>query len=64
MIERIKAISEGSRENVKAPSCYPAKACHPSALQRIGCTPADYRLQKSVGQTTNGTEQGSTHCLV
>jgi hypothetical protein len=30
------------------------KQCHPSALQRIGCTPADYRLQKSVGQTTDG----------
>jgi hypothetical protein len=30
------------------------KQRHPSALQRIGCTPADYRLQKSVGQTTDG----------
>jgi hypothetical protein len=25
----------------------------PSALQTINCTPADYRLQKSVGQTTD-----------
>jgi hypothetical protein len=42
MIERMKAISEGSRENVKAPSCH------------LSCTPEDYRLQKSVGQTTDG----------
>jgi hypothetical protein len=25
----------------------------PSALQTMNCTPADYRLQKSVGQTTD-----------
>jgi hypothetical protein len=30
------------------------KQHRPSALQIIDCTPADYRLQKSVGQTTNG----------
>jgi hypothetical protein len=29
------------------------KQCHPLALQTMNCTPADYRLQKSVGQTTN-----------
>jgi hypothetical protein len=29
------------------------KQCHPSALQTINCTPADYQLQKNVGQTTN-----------
>jgi hypothetical protein len=29
------------------------KQCHPSALQTMNSTPADYRLQKSVGQTTN-----------
>jgi hypothetical protein len=58
MLERMKAISEGSRENVKVPSCCLSckisAQCRPSALQRIGCTPADYRLHKSVGQTTDG----------
>jgi hypothetical protein len=29
------------------------KQCRPSALQTMNCTPADYRLQKSVGQTTD-----------
>jgi hypothetical protein len=29
------------------------KQCHPLALQTMNCTPADYQLQKSVGQTTN-----------
>jgi hypothetical protein len=29
------------------------KQCHPLTLQTMNCTPADYRLQKSVGQTTN-----------
>jgi hypothetical protein len=27
--------------------------CCPLALQTMNCTPADYRLQKSMGQTTN-----------
>jgi hypothetical protein len=31
----------------------PWKQHHPLALQTMNCTPADYRLQKSVGQTTN-----------
>jgi hypothetical protein len=26
---------------------------HPLALQTMNCTPADYQLQKSMGQTTN-----------
>jgi hypothetical protein len=29
------------------------KQCRPLALQTMNCTPADYRLQKSVGQTTD-----------
>jgi hypothetical protein len=29
------------------------KQHRPSALQTMNCTPADYQLQKSVGQTTN-----------
>jgi hypothetical protein len=29
------------------------KQHHPSALQTINCTLADYQLQKSMGQTTN-----------
>jgi hypothetical protein len=29
------------------------KQRRPSALQTMNCTPADYRLQKSVGQTTD-----------
>jgi hypothetical protein len=29
------------------------KQCRPLALQTMNCTPAHYRLQKSVGQTTN-----------
>jgi hypothetical protein len=29
------------------------KQRHPSAIQTMNCTPADYRLQKRVGQTTN-----------
>ena len=49
--------------HAKAPSTYPetVPSCHvscesstgPLALQTMNCTPADYRLQKSVGQTTN-----------
>jgi hypothetical protein len=29
------------------------KQCCPLALQTMNCTPADYRLQKSMGQTTD-----------
>jgi hypothetical protein len=29
------------------------KQRRPSAIQTMNCTPADYRLQKSVGQTTD-----------
>jgi hypothetical protein len=29
------------------------KQCHPLALQTMNCTPADYRLQKRLGQTTD-----------
>jgi hypothetical protein len=29
------------------------KQCHPLAFQTMNCTPADYRLQKSMGQTTD-----------
>jgi hypothetical protein len=35
------------------PPCILRKQRRPSALQTMNCTPADYRLQKSVGQTTN-----------
>jgi hypothetical protein len=35
------------------PPRIPQKQCRPSALQTMNCTPADYRLQKSMGQTTN-----------
>jgi hypothetical protein len=66
MIERMKAISEGSRENVKAPSC--RLSCKSSAtlqlfkelaalLQTIDC-------RKVWGKQLTGTEQGTTHCLV
>jgi hypothetical protein len=66
MREGMKAISEGSRENVKAPSCH--LSCKSSAtlqlfkesaahLQTIDC-------RKVWGKQPTGTEQGSTHCLV
>jgi hypothetical protein len=66
MIERMKAISEGSRENVKVPSC--RLSCKSSTtlqlfkesaalLQTIDC-------RKVWGKQPMGTEQGSTHCLV
>jgi hypothetical protein len=66
MVEQMKAISEGSRENVKAPSC--CLSCESSAalqlfkestafLQTIDC-------RKVWGKQPTGTEQGSTHCLV
>jgi hypothetical protein len=35
------------------PPRIPRKQHRPSALQTMNCTPADYRLQKSVGQTTD-----------
>jgi hypothetical protein len=35
------------------PPRIPRKQHRPSALQTMNCTPADYRLQKSMGQTTN-----------
>jgi hypothetical protein len=34
------------------PPRIPRKQRRPSALQTMNCTPADYRLQKSMGQTT------------
>jgi hypothetical protein len=66
MVEKMKAISEGSRENVKAPSL--CLSCKSSAalqlfkeltalLQTIDC-------RKMWGKQLTGTEQGSTHCLV
>jgi hypothetical protein len=30
------------------------KQCRALAFQTMNCTPADYQLQKSMGQTTNG----------
>jgi hypothetical protein len=35
------------------PPRIPRKQRRPLALQTMNCTPADYRLQKSVGQTTD-----------
>jgi hypothetical protein len=35
------------------PPCIPRKQRRPSALQTMNCTPADYRLQKSMGLTTD-----------
>jgi hypothetical protein len=35
------------------PPCILRKQCHPSALQTMNCTPADYGLQKNMGQTTD-----------
>jgi hypothetical protein len=35
------------------PPRIPQRQRCPSALQTMNCTPADYRLQKSVGQTTD-----------
>jgi hypothetical protein len=35
------------------PPHIPRQQHRPSALQTMNCTPADYRLQKRVGQTTN-----------
>jgi hypothetical protein len=66
MTERMKAISEGSRENVKAPFC--CLSCKSSAtlqlfkestalLQTIDC-------RKVWGKQPTGTEQGSTQCSV
>jgi hypothetical protein len=40
------------------------KQHHPSALQRINCTLADFQLQKAWGKQPTGTEQGSLYCLV
>jgi hypothetical protein len=56
MVQKTIAMSEGSRVHVKVPSCHlscKSSQRHPSALQTIDCTLADYQLQKSVGQTTN-----------
>jgi hypothetical protein len=66
MVEQMKEISEGSRENVKAPSCH--LSCETSAalqlfkeltalLQIIDC-------RKVWCKQPTGTEQGSTHCSV
>jgi hypothetical protein len=66
MVEKMKAISAGSRENVKVPSCH--LSCESSAtlqlikestalLQTIDC-------RKVWGKQLMGTERGSTHCLV
>jgi hypothetical protein len=66
MLEKMKAISEGSRENVKSPSR--CRSCESNAalqlfkeltalLQTIDC-------RKVWGKQPTGTEQGSTHCLV
>jgi hypothetical protein len=66
MIEKMKAISEGSRENVKAPSrCLSCKSSTAlqlfteltALLQTINC-------RKAWGKQLTGTEQGSPHCLV
>jgi hypothetical protein len=66
MIEKMKAISEGSRENVKVPShCLSCKSSTTlqlfkelaALLQTIDC-------RKVWGKKPTGTEQGSTHCLV
>jgi hypothetical protein len=35
------------------PPCIPREQRRPLALQTMNCTPADYWLQKSMGQTTN-----------
>jgi hypothetical protein len=68
MVEKTKAISDRSRENVKAPSCH--LSCKSSAalqlfkesestalLQTIDC-------RKVWGKQLTATEQGSTHCSV
>jgi hypothetical protein len=66
MIEKMKAISEGSRGNVKALSCH--LSCKSGAtlqlfkesaalLQTIDC-------RKVWGKQPTGTEHGSTHCSV
>jgi hypothetical protein len=66
MVEQMKAISEGSRENLMAPSCH--LSCKSSTilqlfkkltalLQTIDC-------RKVWGKQSMGTEQGATHCSV
>jgi hypothetical protein len=50
-----------ARVHVKVPSC--CLSCessqhHPLVIQTIDCTPADYRLQKSMGQTTERNRAG------
>jgi hypothetical protein len=66
MVEKMKAISKGSSENVKAPSCH--VSCESSTtlwlfkqqsalLQTINC-------RKVWGKQPTGTRQHSPHCLV
>jgi hypothetical protein len=43
----------GACEEGAFPTRILQKQCHPLALQTMNCTPADYQLQKSVGQTTD-----------
>jgi hypothetical protein len=66
MVEQMKAISEGSRENVKAPSR--RQSCKSStALQlfkKLTALPQTIDCRKVWGKQPMGTEQGSTHCLV
>jgi hypothetical protein len=66
MIERMKAISEGSRENVKAPSCH--LSCKSSAtlqlFKELAALLPTIDCRKAWGKQPTGTEQGSPHCLV
>jgi hypothetical protein len=66
MIERMKAISEGSKENVKAPSCH--LSYKSSAILQLFKEPAALLqtndCRKVWGKQPMGTEQGFTHCSV
>jgi hypothetical protein len=56
MVQKTKAMEEGSRVHVKAPSrCLSCESSTTLQLfkQLTALLPADCRLQKSVGQTTN-----------
>jgi hypothetical protein len=57
-IQQTKLRSNSDNQSMGAcegafPPCILRKQRCPSALQTMNCTPADYRLQKSMGQTTN-----------
>jgi hypothetical protein len=66
MIERMKTISEGSKEHVKAPSCH--LSCESSAalqlFKELTALLQTNDCRKVWGKQPMGTEEGLTHCSV